>query len=39
MIAEPVGMRLAPPPGKLAAVAEEVEVENGGDSRPRREER
>ena len=27
---ESVGVRLAPPPDELAAVAEEVEVENGG---------
>jgi hypothetical protein len=27
---------LVPPPNKLVAVAEEVEVENGGSSQPRR---
>jgi hypothetical protein len=35
---ESVGRCLAPPPNKLAAVAEEVEVENGGGGWPRRKE-
>ncbi len=39
MILESVAVHLTPPPDKLAVVAEEVEMENGGGGLPRREER